>query len=126
VQVLDGVNTETVLWLVYAVIVTEVVAPTVAEAVTGVGVRVTSVFPAVAARVPTEGARTVHCGYKVRSAYKVREAPPAYVVPVPSDAVFQFLKENPVLAKVLALNENAVPAVKEVFAIDPLVTVLVS
>ena len=47
-HVLDGVKTEAVLWLVYAVIVTEVVAPTVAEAVTGVGVRVTSVFPALA------------------------------------------------------------------------------
>ena len=62
----------------------------------------------------------------MRLAYKVSEAPPVYVVPVPSAAVFQFLKENPVLAKVLALNENAVPAVKEVLSIVPLVTVLVS
>ena len=59
-HVLDGVKTEAVLWLVYAVIVTEVVAPTVAEAVTGVGVRVTSVFPALAVSVPTEGAKSVH------------------------------------------------------------------
>ena len=47
-------------------------------------------------------------------------------MPDPLEAVFQFLKENPVLAKALALNVNAVPAVKEVFAIVPLVTVLVS
>ena len=47
-------------------------------------------------------------------------------MPDPLEAVFQFLKENPVLAKALALNVKAVPAVKEVFAIVPLVTVLVS
>ena len=47
-------------------------------------------------------------------------------MPDPLEAVFQFLKENPVLAKALALNVNAVPAVKEVLAIVPLVTVLVS
>ena len=47
-------------------------------------------------------------------------------MPDPLEAVFQFLKENPVLAKVLALNVKAVPAVKEVLAIGPLVTVLVS
>jgi hypothetical protein len=40
--------------------------------------------------------------------------------------VFQFLNEKPFLVNVLALKVNAVPAVKEVFAIVPLVTVLVS
>ncbi len=62
VQVLLGLKTETSLWVVYAVIVTEVVAPTVADAATGLGVSVTSPFPAVAARVPTDGAKSVHCG----------------------------------------------------------------
>jgi hypothetical protein len=60
VQVFDGLNTETVLCDVYAVIVTEVVGPTVDEAIPVVGVRVTSVFPAVAAKVPTLGANKFH------------------------------------------------------------------
>jgi hypothetical protein len=49
-----------VLCDVYAVIVTDVVAPTVEDAATGDGVKTTSVFPAVAAKVPTLGANKFH------------------------------------------------------------------
>ena len=59
VQVFDGLKTAP-LDDVYAVIVTEVVGPTVDEAIPVVGVRVTSVFPAVAAKVPTLGANKFH------------------------------------------------------------------
>ena len=55
----------------YAVIVTEAVWPTESDGAPGDGVSVTSVFPAVAASVPTAGASKFHCGYRVIPAKSV-------------------------------------------------------
>ena len=107
----------------------EVVGPTdVPDAAAGVGVTVTSVFPGKTLRVGAPGATKFHCGYSVRSPKRVIVCWFVYVVPEPFDAVFQSLNVYPLreIAFVAVRNEKAVPAVNPVFAIVPLVTVLVS
>ena len=124
VQVLGEASAPPVL--LKAVIRIEEAGPTVEEAAAAVGVTETSVFPASVVRVGAPGANKVHCGYKVKSPNKVTDCLFVYVDPDPFAAVFQLLNEKPSLLKELSRSVKAVPAVKAVFAIDPLVTVLVS
>ena len=57
--------------LLYAVIRIEEAGPTLEEVAAAVGLTVTSVFPASVVSVGAPGANKVHCGYRVKSPYKV-------------------------------------------------------
>ena len=83
--------------------------PTVDEVDAGVGVTVTSVFPAETETVGTPGANRVHWGYKVTLEVKVTDCEFVKAVPEPFAAVFQPLKVLPGFENALAGRVNAVP-----------------